>query len=163
MLPRISFSPDIVDFNSVNFLNNEQKVQITVSLQEPIISPEGQDIGLKIMFNSSFSGITINPNISWDSAIDEVPAPRTVTLTNKTRYAGTGTGTGTGTLNDIITTTVVTNSEYYKDFTPKFIVNYKGSKMSSLFTNNAMVYHKPGSVSSGIGGVRNHRVKGRKT
>lgn len=155
MLPRISFSPDIVDFNSVNFLNNEQKVQITVSLQEPIISPEGQDIGLKIMFNSSVSGITINPNISWDSASEEVPAPRTVTLTNKTRYAGT--------LNDIITTTVLTHSEYYKDFTPKFIVNYKGSKMSSLFTNNAMVYHKPGSVSSGIGGVRNHRVKGRKT
>jgi len=155
MLPRISFSPDIVDFNSVNFLNNEQKVQITVSLQEPIISPTGQDIGLKIKFNSSVSGITINPIISWDSANEVVPAPRTVTLTNKTRYAGT--------LNDIITTTVVTASEYYKDFIPKFIVNYKGSKMSSLFTNNAMVYYKPGSVSSGIGGVRNHRVKGRKT
>ena len=155
MLPRISFSPDIVDLNSVNFLNNEQKVQITVSLQEPIISPDGYDIGLTINFNSSLPGITINPNIFWDSAREVVQPPRTVTLTNKTRYAGT--------LNDIITTTVVTNSEYYKDFTPKFIVNYKGSKMSSLFTNNAMVYHKPGSVSSGIGGVRNHRVKGRKT
>ena len=155
MLPRISFSPDIVDLNSVNFLNNEQKVQITVSLQEPIISPYGDDIGLTIKFNSSVPGITI-PDVIWSgSNPNAVQAPRTVTLTNKTRYAGT--------LNDIITTTVVTASEYYKDFTPKFIVNYKGSKMSSLFTNNAMVYYKPGSVSSGIGGVRNHRVKGRKT
>ena len=152
MLPRISFSPDIVDLNSVNFLNNEQKVQITVSLQEPIISPTGDDIGLTIKFNSSVSGITI-PDAYWPPG--SIPNPVTVTLTNKTIYAGT--------LNDIITTTVLTTSEYYKDFTPKFIVNYKGSKMSSLFTNNAMVYYKPGSVSSGIGGVRNHRVKGRKT
>ena len=155
MLPRISFSPDIVDLNSVNFLNNEQKVQITVSLQKPITSPTGDDIGLTIKFNSSLPGITI-PDVIWGgSNPNAVQAPRTVTITNKTRYAGT--------LNDIITTTVVTNSEYYKDFTPKFIVNYKGSKIFSLFTNNAMVYHKPGSVSSGIGDVRNHRVKGRKT
>ena len=155
MLPRISFSPDIVDLNSVNFLNNEQKVQITVSLQEPIISPTGPDIGLTIKFNSSLPGITI-PDAYWQYATPgSVPNPVTVTLTNKTRYAGT--------LNDIITTTVETNSELYNGFIPKIIVNYKGSKMSSLFTNNAMVYYKPGSVSSGIGGVRNHRVKGRKT
>ena len=155
MLPRISFSPDIVDFNSVNFLNNEQKVQITVSLLEPIETPSGQPPGLTIKFNSSVPGITI-PDVIWSGSNSrKVQPPRTVTLTNKTRYAGT--------LNDIITSTVVTTAEYYKDFTPKFIVNYKGSKMSSLFTNNAMVYYKPGSVSSGIGGVRNHRVKGRKT
>ena len=35
--------------------------------------------------------------------------------------------------------------------------------MGGLFTNNAMVYHKPGSVSSGIGSVRNYRVKKRST
>ena len=36
--------------------------------------------------------------------------------------------------------------------------------MSSLFTNNAMVYYKPHSLpSGGIGTVRNCRFKSRKT
>ena len=35
--------------------------------------------------------------------------------------------------------------------------------MSSLFSNNAQVYYKPHSLASGGGGVRNSRIKQRKT
>ena len=35
--------------------------------------------------------------------------------------------------------------------------------MRSLFTNNAQVYYKPHSLSTGSGGVRNSRQKKRRT
>ena len=35
--------------------------------------------------------------------------------------------------------------------------------MSSLFTNNAQVFYKPGSLSTGVGGVKNSRHKQRRT
>ena len=35
--------------------------------------------------------------------------------------------------------------------------------LQSLFSNNSQVYYKPHSLSSGIGGVGNYRIKQRKT
>ncbi len=154
LVPRISFSPDFININSVNFQNEEKNVNVNVTLTDPIISPSGQDIGLTIKFTSSIDGITI-PDVVWVAGTSGLPAPINFTLSNKARYSGN--------LNDIITTTIVTNSELYQNYVPKFKVNYKGSTMFSLFTNNSMVYHKAGSVSSGIGSVRNSRVKKRLT
>jgi hypothetical protein len=47
---------------------------------------------------------------------------------------------------------------------PSRIMNKPKMSMSSLFTNNAMVYYKPHSLApGGIGGVRNYRKKSKKT
>jgi hypothetical protein len=154
--PRISFSPSVINLQPSS---EEQTVSITVSLQEPIISPSGSDIGLTIRFTSSLSGITI-PDVIWQpdysSTIEGVPSPKTVTLTVPANQMGSGT--------NVITPLVVTNSELYHGFVPAFTVNYTYRfSMGSLYTNNAQVYYKSGSLSSGIGSVRNHRARGRRT
>jgi len=152
MANRISFSPNVINLKPSN---QEQTVTITVTLQEPIISPSGYDIGLKIQFVSAIIGITI-PDAIWSEDTVGVPQTRTVTLTIPANQEGNG--------KNIIMTTVVTNSEMYTGFVPAFTVNYMPAPiMGSLYTNNAMVYYKTGSVSSGIGSVRNHRIKGRLT
>jgi hypothetical protein len=47
---------------------------------------------------------------------------------------------------------------------PRPVINKPKMSMSSLFTNNAMVYYKPHSLApGGIGGVRNYRKKSKKT
>ena len=150
--PRISFSPSVINLQPSS---EEQTVSITVSLQEPIISSD--DIGLTIHFSSSLSGITI-PSVVWpvDNTSTGVPPPKTVTLTVPANQMGSGT--------NIITPLVVINSELYHGFVPILTVNYTSRfSMRSLYTNNAQVYYKSGSLSSGIGSVRNHRARGRRT
>ena len=63
-------------------------------------------------------------------------------------------GTATASLTISSTTPTLTNSVVLRSFS-----------MSSLFTNNAQVYYKPNSLSTGGGGsgVRNHRHKLRRT
>jgi len=47
-----------------------------------------------------------------------------------------------------------------KNLFPKFNTsNVYNSSMKSVFSNNTSVYYKPGSLSSGVGTVRNHRNK----
>ena len=155
MLPRISFSPCIVNITSRALHPTEQNIQITVSPQEPIISPQGSDIGLRIKFESSIPGITIT-DAYWQYATPgSVPTPVTVTLKVPPNLFVVR--------KDIITSIAISNSELYSGYVPKLTVNIHQTSIGSMYTNNSMVYHKPGSVSSGIGGVRNHRVKGRKT
>lgn len=158
-VPNISFSPSTINLQPSRV---EQTVSITVSLQEPVISTGG-DIGLTIKLPSSLPGITI-PDVVWSPSenIDGhngnpvVPSPKTVTLTVSPNYVASGT--------DIITPLVVTNSELYLYNYPTIIVNYRPRlSMSSLYTNNAQVYYKSGSLSSGIGSVRNYRVRGSRT
>ena len=154
MLPRISFSHSIVNITSSALHPDERNIPITVSLQEPIIS-SGNDIGLTIKFTSSIPGITINDAVWPPGSGLSVPTPVTVTLKVPANLFVVR--------KDIITSFVISNSELYSGYVPKLTVNIHQTSIGSMYTNNAMVYHKPGSVSSGIGSVRNHRVKGRKT
>jgi hypothetical protein len=149
-MPRISFSPSLI---SLQPSSQEQTVNVTVSLQEPIIS--STDIGLTIQFTSSISGITI-PNITWPTGTEGVPDPITVILTVPPNQVGSGT--------NIITPTVITNSELYAGFVPLFRVNYmRPFSMRSLYSDNSLVYYKIHSLSSGTGSVRNSRARGRRT
>lgn len=155
MLPIISFSPSIVNITSSALHPDERNIQITVSPQEPIISPPGNDIGLRIKFTSSIPGITITDAVWQYATPGAVPNPVTVTLKVSANLFVVR--------KDIITSIAISNSELYSGYVPNLTVNIHQTSIGSIYTNNAMVYHKPGSVSSGIGGVRNHRVKGRKT
>ncbi len=106
--------------------------------------------------NGAFLYTSSNTNIaSVSGSTVSILQVGTVTITATQAAAGNYTsGTATALLTIGIATPTITNSVAVRSFS-----------MSSSFTNNAQVYYKPNSLSTGGGGsgVKNHRHKLRRT
>ena len=106
--------------------------------------------------NGAFSYTSSDTNIARVSGSTvTILQVGTVTITATQAAAGNYTsGTATASLTIGIATPTITNSVAVRSFS-----------MSSSFTNNAQVYYKPNSLSTGGGGsgVKNHRHKLRRT
>jgi len=62
------------------------------------------------------------------------------------------------------TITIRNNGSYHYTTYTLTVTPYMPYSMFGMFTNNAQVYYKSHSLASGgVGGVRNHRRKARKT